>query len=177
MGWDFYINANGAFWSNVFYGTDVPIPVWPYPVQFATFMTSSKLLQLMVPLPGWDVVVAAGPVRCAFSSTRVIFAAALDRMLPEWVSKIEPRTRTPINALLLMVIPSVIISILYAFNIVNFQSIVLDATLVIAVTFPWDHIGGYPVAMAAEGYFRRFADCALHYALLVELAGDGVNLA
>jgi hypothetical protein len=69
------------------------------------------------------------------SSTRVIFAAALDRMLPEWVSKIDPRTRTPINALLLMVIPSVIISILYAYNIVGFKSIVLDATLVIAVTF------------------------------------------
>ena len=134
MGWDFYINANGAFWSNVFYGTDVPIPVWPYPVQFAAFLTSSKLLQLLIVFLvgmwwfGWSGTVF-------LSSTRVIFAAALDRMLPEWVSKIEPRTRTPINALLLMVIPSVIISILYAYNIVGFQSIVLDATLVIAVTF------------------------------------------
>ena len=158
MGWDFYINANGAFWSNVFYGTDVPIPVWPYPVQFATFLTSSKLLQLIIIFLvgmwwfGWSGTVF-------LSSTRVIFAAALDRMLPEWVSKIEPRTRTPINALLLMVIPSVIISILYAFNIVNFQSIVLDATLVIAVTFlgttlagillPWrqkDIFDGSPIA-------------------------------
>jgi hypothetical protein len=34
-----------------------------------------------------------------------------------------------------MVIPSVVISILYAYNIVGFKSIVLDATLVIAVTF------------------------------------------
>jgi hypothetical protein len=34
-----------------------------------------------------------------------------------------------------MVIPSVIISIMYAFNWVNMQSIVLDATLVIAITF------------------------------------------
>jgi APA family basic amino acid/polyamine antiporter len=134
MGWDFYMNANGAFWSNIFYGTDVPIPVWPYPVQFATFLTSSRLIQFVVVLAvsfwwfGWSGTVF-------LSSTRVIFAAALDRMLPEWVSKIEPRTRTPVNALLLMVIPSVIISILYAFNIVNMQSIVLDATLVIAVTF------------------------------------------
>jgi amino acid transporter len=134
MGWDFYINANGAFWSNVFYGTAVPIPVWPYPVQFATFLTASRPLQLIIIFLvgmwwfGWSGTVF-------LSSTRVIFAAALDRMLPEWVSKIEPRTRTPINALLLMVIPSVIISILYAYNIVGFKSIVLDATLVIAVTF------------------------------------------
>ncbi|OGO08780.1 MAG: hypothetical protein A2Z66_06715, partial [Chloroflexi bacterium RBG_13_66_10] len=134
MGWDFYMNANGAFWSHIFYGTEVPIPVWPYPVQFATFLTTSRALQFLVILAvsfwwfGWSGTVF-------LSSTRVIFAAALDRMLPEWVSKIEPRTRTPINALLLMVVPSVIISILYAFNIVNMQSIVLDATLVIAITF------------------------------------------
>jgi len=158
MGWDFYINANGAFWSNVFYGTDVAIPVWPYPVQFATFLTSSQFLQLLIIFLvgmwwfGWSGTVF-------LSSTRVIFAAALDRMLPEWVSKIEPRTRTPINALLLMVIPSVIISIMYAYNIINMQSIVLDATLVIAVTFlgttlagillPWrqkDIFDGSPIA-------------------------------
>ena len=134
MGWDFYMNANGAFWSSIFYGTEVPIPVWPYPVQFATFLTSSRALQFLVILAvsfwwfGWSGTVF-------LSSTRVIFAAALDRMLPEWVSKIESRTRTPVNALLLMVIPSVIISFMYAFNWVNMQSIVLDATLVIAITF------------------------------------------
>ncbi len=158
MGWDFYINANGAFWSNVFYGTDVAIPVWPYPVQFASFLTSSRFLQLLIVFLvgmwwfGWSGTVF-------LSSTRVIFAAALDRMLPEWVSKIEPNTRTPINALLLMVIPSVIISIMYAYNIINMQSIVLDATLVIAVTFlgttlagillPWrqkDIFDGSPIA-------------------------------
>ena len=134
MGWDFYINANGAFWSNIFYGTDVPIPVWPYPVQFATFLTASRALQFIVVLAvslwwfGWSGTVF-------LSSTRVIFAAAFDRMLPEWASAVEPRTRTPINALLLMVIPSVIISILYAYNYFDFQTIALDATLVIAVTF------------------------------------------
>lgn len=134
MGWDFYMNANGAFWSSIFYGTEVPIPVWPYPVQFATFLTMSRPLQFIVVLAvsfwwfGWSGTVF-------LSSTRVIFAAAFDRMLPEWVSNVEPRTRTPINALLLMVIPSVIISILYAYNIVGMQSIVLDATLVIAITF------------------------------------------
>lgn len=134
IGWEFYMNANGAFWSSIFYGTEVAIPVWPYPVQFATFLTGSRLLQFLIVLAvgfwwiGWSGTVF-------LSSTRVIFAAALDRMLPEWVSKIETRTKTPINALLLMVIPGVIISILYAFNIVGMQTLALDATLVIAVTF------------------------------------------
>lgn len=134
MGWDFYINANGAFWSNIFYGTAVPIPVWPYPVQFATFLTDNRALQMLVIFLvgmwwfGWSGTVF-------LSSTRVIFAAALDRMLPEWVSRIQPGTKTPINALLLMVVPSVIISFLYAYNVFSFQTIVLDATLVIAITF------------------------------------------
>jgi APA family basic amino acid/polyamine antiporter len=153
MGWDFYMNANGAFWSHIFYGTDVPIPVWPYPVQFATFLTSSRLIQFVVILAvsfwwfGWSGTVF-------LSSTRVIFAAALDRMLPEWVSKIETRTRTPVNALLLMVIPSVIISILYAFNIVNMQSIVLDATLVIAVTFLGTALAGILLPWRQKSIFE-----------------------
>jgi len=142
MGWDFYHNANGAFMSYFFgYTESVPIPVWPYPIQLATFLTGSRLLQFLIVLFvgfwwfGWSGTVF-------LSSTRVIFAAAFDRMLPEWVSKIEPRTKTPLNALLLMVVPSVIISILYSYNIFTFQTITLDATLVIAVTFFGTAIAG-----------------------------------
>ena len=84
IGWEFYIMANGAFWSNIFYGTAVAIPVWPYPVQFATFLTTARWLQFLVVFAvgfwwiGWSGTVF-------LSSTRVIFAAAFDRMLPEWV--------------------------------------------------------------------------------------------
>ncbi len=174
IGWEFYINANGAFWSNIFYGTEVAIPVWPYPVQFATFLVPNRFLQILIVFLvgmwwfGWSGTVF-------LSSTRVIFAAALDRMLPEWVSYIEPRTRTPVNALLLMVIPSVIISILYAFNIANFQTLVLDATLVIAVTFlgttmagilfPWrqkDIFEGSPIAKYRMSAWLSWAAMVLY---------------
>ena len=136
LGWDFYNKANGAFWNYTWGYTDEPppLPFWPYPALFAAFMTTSPVLQFLVILLmglwwfGWSGTVF-------MSSTRVIFAAAFDRMLPEWASKVEPRTRTPINALLLMVIPSIIISILYAYNIFDFQTLALDSTLVIAVTF------------------------------------------
>jgi basic amino acid/polyamine antiporter, APA family len=153
IGWDFYINANGAFWSNIFYGTEVAIPVWPYPVQFATFLTTSRLLQFLIILAvsfwwfGWSGTVF-------LSSTRVIFAAAFDRMLPEWVSHIEPRTRTPIYALLLMVVPSVIISILYAWNIASMQTIVLDATLVIAITFFGTALAGIVLPWRQKSVFE-----------------------
>ncbi len=136
IGWDFYHKANGAFWNYTWGYTEEapPIPFWPYPAIFAVFLTKSPVIQLIVLVLmslwffGWSGTVF-------LSSTRVIFAAAFDRLLPEWAADVEPRTRTPINALLLMTIPSIIISILYAYNIFDFQTLALDATLVIAVTF------------------------------------------
>ncbi len=160
IGWDFYNKANGAFWNYTFgYVTDTPpLPIWPYPALFATFMVKSRVVQFIVVLLmslwwfGWSGTLF-------LSSTRVIFAASIDRMLPEWVSRIEPRTKTPLNALLLMVIPSVIISILYAYNVFGMRTLALDATVVIAITFlgstiaatimPWrakDVFDGSPIA-------------------------------
>src|ERR1700690_501521 len=136
IGWDFYNNANAAFWNYTFGTTTTapPLPVWPYPGLFAAFMVPSPALQFIIVLLlslfwfGWSGTLF-------LSSTRVIFAAAIDRMLPEWVSRIEPRTKTPVNALLLMVIPSLVVSYLYAYNIFKFQTLALDATVVIAITF------------------------------------------
>jgi APA family basic amino acid/polyamine antiporter len=143
IGWDFYNKANAAFWNYTFGGTTTPppLPIWPYPALFASFMAPSPVLQFIIILLmslfwfGWSGTLF-------LSSTRVIFAAAIDRMLPEWVSRIEPRTKTPVNALLLMVIPSLIVSYLYAYNIFKFQSLALDATVVIAITFLGSTIAG-----------------------------------
>ena len=136
LGWDFYNKANGAFWNYTWgFTTDAPpLPFWPYPALFAAFMVKSRAVQFIVILLmslwwfGWSGTVF-------LSSTRVIFAAAFDRMLPEWVSTVEPRTRTPIVALLLMVIPGFIVGYLYAYNYFSFRTLALDSTLVIAVTF------------------------------------------
>jgi APA family basic amino acid/polyamine antiporter len=67
------------------------------------------------------------------SSTRVIFAAAFDRVLPEAAAKVD-RNGVPVVALLLMLVPSIGLAALYAYN-TTFATYTLDATLVIAVTF------------------------------------------
>jgi APA family basic amino acid/polyamine antiporter len=69
------------------------------------------------------------------SSTRVIFAVAFDRLLPARVAEVDERTRTPIWALLLMVVPSLIVAAFFAWDIGGFRSLTLDSTLVIAVTY------------------------------------------
>jgi amino acid transporter len=50
------------------------------------------------------------------SSTRVIFAAAFDRVLPAWAANISAGRRVPYGALILMIVPSLVISALYAYR-------------------------------------------------------------
>lgn len=138
MSWEFYNNANAAYWSYRWDATGTvaapPLPVWPYPALLALFLTTNPVIQIIVLAAmslwffGW-----AGTI--FLSSTRVIFSAAFDRMLPEAAARLEPKTRAPINAMLLMVIPGLIVSVLYIWNIGGFASMTLASTLVIAVTF------------------------------------------
>jgi amino acid transporter len=136
IGWDFYVQAGGAWWNYVWaFTTDAPaLPVWPYPALLAAFLTTSKVLQFIVIALmslwwfGWSGTVF-------LSSTRVIFAAAFDRLLPEKVAEVDERTGTPVYALLLMVVPSILIAYLFSYNIASFQSFTLCSTLVIAVTY------------------------------------------
>jgi APA family basic amino acid/polyamine antiporter len=134
--WDFYMKANAAWWGSVWGTTSqaAPLPIWPYPPLLVAFMFPSRIFQLAVVLLmslwwfGWSGTVF-------LSSTRVIFAASFDRLLPEKVSEVNARTHTPVIALALMVIPSIIVSALFAWNVFSFQSLTLDSTLVIAVTY------------------------------------------
>lgn len=127
FGWDFYYAANNAFW-----GGNAPVSAWPYPGLMAAMLLNNPILQLILILLmslwffGW-----CGSV--FLSSTRVVFATAFDRVLPEWVSKTS-NNGVPYAALLLMLIPSIPVSYAYAFG-QNFATYVLDAVLVIALTF------------------------------------------
>jgi APA family basic amino acid/polyamine antiporter len=127
FGWDFYNAANNAYWVD-----GGPLGVWPYPGTLAAFLFGSPILQfiLITLLALWFF----GWVGSVFlSSTRVIFATAFDRVLPEWVAKVG-RNGVPYAALALMLIPSIPISAFYAYS-ADFASWTLDATLVIAITF------------------------------------------
>jgi basic amino acid/polyamine antiporter, APA family len=133
FGWQWFNAANLNYW-NVVYGTgSSPIPVWSYPPLLVSFYFHNTIVQAIIVLMfgawflGW-----AGTL--FLSSTRVIFAAAFDRILPERVADVTERRHVPVWALVLMLVPSAAVGALYAYTS-NFATYILDATLVIAVTF------------------------------------------
>ncbi len=129
FGWDFYYGANAAFWAA---DGSAPISAWPYPALLASFLLGNPILQviLIALMSLWFF----GWVGSVFmSSTRVVFATAFDRVLPEAVAK-TTRSGVPYVALLLMLIPSIPISYFYAYG-EDFATWTLNATLVIAMTF------------------------------------------
>jgi APA family basic amino acid/polyamine antiporter len=128
FGWAFYQNANAAFFNGTF-----PIPVWPYPFMFAGWLVHNTAFQVILILVmslwffGW--------VGTLFlSSTRVIFAAAFDRVLPDRAAEVSEKRKVPLYSLILMLLPAVGLSAIYAYS-TNFRTYTLDATLVIAVTY------------------------------------------
>jgi APA family basic amino acid/polyamine antiporter len=128
FGWDFYQNANALFYN----GTP-QFGIWPYPFMFAGWLVNNAAFQvvLLLVLSLWFF----GWVGTLFlSSTRVIFAAAFDRVLPDRAAEVSERRRVPLYSLLLMLLPAVGLAALYAYNS-SFHTYTLDATLVIAVTY------------------------------------------
>src|SRR5256885_2808970 len=135
IGWDFYYAANASYWNSIFVAGSPapPVAIWPYPVMLAGWLVNNHLFQALLILVmglwffGW-----AGTL--FLSSTRVIFAAAFDRVLPAWAANISAKRRVPYGSLILMIVPSVVISAVYAYR-PTFTSVFLDATAVLALTF------------------------------------------
>jgi basic amino acid/polyamine antiporter, APA family len=98
-----------------------------------SFLTDSPLLQmwLLISMSAWFF----GWCGTVFlSSTRVIFAAAFDRILPEWMARVSTKFRSPVNALIVMAVGGVIVSAGMHYT-ENLETLALNSTVVIAVTY------------------------------------------
>ena len=135
FGWDFFTATNANFINNFYgYTTTAPtVPIWSYPPLIASYLIDNSLFQIgMVVLFGVWFLGWSGTL--FLSSTRMIFAAAFDRVLPDHAAQVSERRAVPIIALLYIMIPAVVVSVIYAYSS-DFRALTLDATLVIAVTF------------------------------------------
>jgi basic amino acid/polyamine antiporter, APA family len=172
MTWDFFMASSNAYWSGTF-----PLADYPAPIAFATWLVDNPIVQVLV-IGAAGCIVLAWYGSVFLSSSRMIFAAAFDRVLPEWAASVDPRTHVPYVALALMAVPSVFFSALYAYWD-SFATYTLDATVVIAITYlgttlaaivmPWRlrrayeaspiaamRFGGVPVVSAVGVVFAAF---------------------
>jgi APA family basic amino acid/polyamine antiporter len=135
FGWDFFTATNANF-INYFYGyteTAPTVPVWSYPPLLVSYLIDNSLFQIgMIVLFGVWFLGWSGTL--FLSSTRMIFAAAFDRVLPDHAAQVSERRAVPVIALLYIMVPAVVVSVIYAYS-ADFRALTLDATLVIAVTF------------------------------------------
>ena len=128
IGWAFYQNLN-----SLDYNLTPQFGIWPYPFLFAGWLVHNTVFQviLILALSLWFF----GWVGTLFlSSTRVIFAAAFDRVLPDRAAEVSEKRKVPFYSLILMLLPAAGLSAVYAFWL-SFRNYTLDATLVIAVTY------------------------------------------
>ncbi len=136
FGWTFFNASNGTYvnWAYA-YVTDTPaVPIWGFPGLLAAYLIASHIVHAIIVIAfgawwlGWTGTLF-------LSSTRMIFAAAFDRVLPEWAGRVSEGRGVPWAALALIMIPSVVLSWLYSYQAATFYPLTLDAVLVIAVTF------------------------------------------
>jgi basic amino acid/polyamine antiporter, APA family len=139
FGWNFYQSANAEWLSVAFGGPGKAAlvangsAIFPYPVLMASWIVHNTAFQvaLLLLMSLWFF----GWVGTLFlSSTRVIFAAAFDRVLPDAAAQVSEKRRVPFYSLVLMLLPAVGVAALYAYWS-KFSTYTLDATLVIAVTY------------------------------------------
>jgi APA family basic amino acid/polyamine antiporter len=128
VGWGFYQNLN-----SLDFNLTPAFGIWPYPFMFAGWLVHNTAFQviLILVLSLWFF----GWVGTLFlSSTRVIFAAAFDRVLPDRAAEVSEKRKVPVYSLILMLLPAAGLSAVYAYS-TTFRNYTLDATLVIAVTY------------------------------------------
>jgi APA family basic amino acid/polyamine antiporter len=128
IGWGFYQNLN-----SLDYNLTPQFGIWPYPFMFAGWLVHNTAFQVVLILVlslwffGWVGTLV-------LSSTRVIFAAAFDRVLPDRAAEVSEKRKVPFYSLVLMLLPAVGLAAIYSYS-TTFRTYTLDATLVIAVTY------------------------------------------
>jgi amino acid transporter len=134
FGFNFYQDVN-ALWIDNVYGTASAhaLPIFPYPVMLVGWVVHNQAFQIILILL-MSLWFFAWVGTLFLSSTRVIFAAAFDRILPDGAAQVSEKRRVPVWSLVLMLLPAVGLAALYSYNS-TFHTYTLDATLVIAVTY------------------------------------------
>ncbi len=112
-GSEFMYVAGAGYWSLIPEATVNGFYLWPNIIAVA--VTASPIIVLII---GLGYILNSHQIvhNCYIGMTRILVAMSLDRVLPDWFSKVNERYHTPVNAHLAYFLAS--IPVIFAYNLV-----------------------------------------------------------
>jgi basic amino acid/polyamine antiporter, APA family len=159
VGSEFLYVAGSGYWLGLGEATFNGVYLWPNILAIA--IAGSPIVVLLISfgfiMNGHQIV-----HNCYIGMTRVMVAMSLDRLLPEWLSRVSERFHTPVNAHLAYFVASIPVIILYNnFVFGTGDNEVSWGTLTLGVTFACGYVF---VATALAGALLPFRAKALYEA-------------
>lgn len=110
VGTEFLYVAGAGYWAGV--GEATIAGFWLWPNIIAVALTASPLIVLII---GIGYILNSHQIvhNCYIGMTRVMVAMSLDRLLPEWVSRVHEKFHTPVNAHIAYFLASIPVILLY----------------------------------------------------------------
>ncbi len=110
IGTEFLYVAGAGYWSALDAGKFNGVYLWPNIVAMA--LAGSPIIVVLIAL-GYILNAFQIVNNCYIGMTRVMVAMSLDRLLPEWVSRVSDRFHTPVNAHLAYFLASIPVILVY----------------------------------------------------------------
>jgi amino acid transporter len=110
IGTQFLYVAGAGYWSGLDAGKFNGVYLWPNIVAMA--LAGSPILVLLI---AFGYILNAFQIvnNCYIGMTRVMVAMSLDRLLPEWVSRVSDKLHTPVNAHIAYFVASIPVILVY----------------------------------------------------------------
>ena len=110
IGTEFLYVAGAGYWSGLDAGKFNGVYLWPNIVAMA--LAGSPIIVVLISL-GYILNAFQIVNNCYIGMTRVMVAMSLDRLLPEWVSRVSERLHTPVNAHVVYFLASIPVILVY----------------------------------------------------------------
>jgi amino acid transporter len=142
VGTDFLYASGNLFYSG---SADNPLPVPPFFGFFVALASGSAIFIWIafVMFFCWFIMLAPN---APLGATRVMLAMSFDRVLPDWFGRVNPRTHTPINSIVVFCVVCIGVSALYAYA---------DWFVPLTVALVVPSLTAFGVSMAAAILFPR----------------------
>jgi len=154
VGPEFLYVAGSGYWSGVSEATLAGSYLWPN--LLATAIAFSPVVTLLIAfgfiLNGHQIV-----HNCYIGMTRVMVAMSFDRLLPEWISRVSDRFRTPVNAHVVYFVASIPVIWLYntfSYGDTTWTSLTLGVTFACGYVFVATALAGALLPFRAKAAYE-----------------------